>query len=173
MNRSTVCLLLACTVFGLRAEAEDPPVTPVAKLNRDTPVDFEKEILPIFRRNCLACHNNTDAESDMVLETPQTILKGGGSGSVVDQEDSAASLLLQVASYASEPLMPPEDNDVGAKRLDSQQLGLIKLWIDQGAQGSVLGSAPLDWQPLPAGVNPVYAVAMSPDGQFVAAGRAN
>src|SRR5207249_10014879 len=56
----------------------------------------------------------------------------------------------------------------------SEELGLIKLWIDQGAKGQVLGAAaPLVWQPLPAGVNPILSVAVSPDGQFAAAGRAN
>lgn len=172
--QSVMVLTLALVVFGQKpVAAQEPTVTPIKELNRETPVDFEKEILPILRRNCLACHNNTDAESDMVLETPESILKGGASGPTVVPGDSAESLLLQVTTFASEPIMPPEDNDVGAKRLDSHQLGLLKLWIDQGAKGSVAGQSSLNWQPLPPGVNPVYAVAMSPDGQFVAAGRAN
>ena len=33
----------------------------VAELKRETPVDFEKEILPVFRNSCLACHNTTKA----------------------------------------------------------------------------------------------------------------
>ena len=33
--------------------------------------------------------------------------------------------------------MPPPDNDVKAKPLTPQELGLIKLWIDQGAKGEV------------------------------------
>ena len=52
----------------------------IADVKHDGPVDFEKEILPIFRRNCLACHSATEAQSDLTLETPQTILKGGSEG---------------------------------------------------------------------------------------------
>jgi hypothetical protein len=39
-------------------------------------VDFETQILPIFKRNCLACHNATDAEGDLVLETPGDDFEG-------------------------------------------------------------------------------------------------
>ena len=40
-----------------------------------------------------------------------------------------------LASRQKEPHMPPPDNDVKAKPLTPQELGLIKLWIDQGAKG--------------------------------------
>ena len=154
------------------AQEESKPI-PIAAIERSEPVDFEKEILPILRRNCFACHNATDAESDLVLETPQTILKGGGEGPAVVPKKSAESLLLKVASHEAEPIMPPEDNDRGAKNLTPEELGLVKLWIDQGAKGEVRGGAPINWQPLPPGVNPIYAVAISEDGQYAAAGRAN
>jgi len=49
----------------------------VAEVKHEGPVDFEKEILPIFRRNCLACHSATEGEGGLVLENPQRILKGG------------------------------------------------------------------------------------------------
>ena len=55
----------------------------VAVVQHEGPVDFEKEILPILRRNCLACHSSTNSESDLILETPQSILKGGSSGPAV------------------------------------------------------------------------------------------
>lgn len=153
----------------LRAE----PIA-IAEVKRDEAVDFEKEILPIFRRKCLACHNNTDAESDLVLETPQAILKGGAEGPGLVAGKGLESFVLKVAAKQVEPVMPPEDNDVGAKPLTPEELGLIKLWIDQGAMGEVTGAGgPVKWQPLPPGVNPIYSVAISPDGQYAAAGRAN
>ncbi|QDU97172.1 c-type cytochrome domain-containing protein [Lignipirellula cremea] len=146
----------------------------IAQIKHDGDVDFEKEILPVLRKKCLACHNATEAESDLVLETPQSILKGGGEGPSVVAGKSMESLLLKVSSHASEPVMPPEDNDVGAKPMTPEELALLKLWIDQGAKGSVSGeSAAVQWQSLPPGVNPTYAVAVSPDGQYIAAGRAN
>lgn len=146
----------------------------IAEVQHEGDVDFEKEILPIFRRKCLACHNNTDAESDLVLETPQAILKGGSEGPSAIAGKGIESLLIQVAAMQVEPFMPPEDNDVGAKPLSPEELGLIKLWIDQGAKGEVSGAGgPVKWQPLPPGVNPIYSISISPDGQYAAAGRAN
>ena len=162
-------LVLNSVIFA----ADEKPIA-IEEIKRDDAVDFEKEILPIFRRNCLACHNSTEAESDLVLETPASILKGGSEGPSAVAGKGGESLLLKLAARQQESFMPPDDNTVGAKSLSPQELGLIKLWIDQGAKGEVKGiSGAPDWQPLPAGVNPIYSVTISPDGQYVAAGRAN
>jgi WD40 repeat protein len=71
--------------------------------------------------------------------------------------------------------MPPKGNDVAAKDLTPQQLGLLKLWIDQGAVGSGLSNvlSPTAWRALPKQLQPIYAVAVTPDGQFAACGRGN
>ena len=177
IQQTVLCFAIAVVAVGgivTDSWADDEKPIEIAKVQHDGEVDFEKEILPIFRRNCLACHNSTEAESDLVLETPAAIAKGGAEGPSVVPGKGAESLLLQLAARQRESFMPPDDNDVGAKRLTPKQLGLLKLWIDQGAKGEVRGTAAApDWQPLPQGVNPIYAVGISPDGQYVAAGRAN
>src|SRR4051812_33263836 len=76
---------------------------PIAPLERSTTVDFTKEVLPILRNNCLACHNQIKAKAELVLETPQTILKGSENGPVVAPGHSEASLLLQVAAHQKGP----------------------------------------------------------------------
>ena len=110
-----------------------------------------------------------------MLENPQSILKGGDSGPAVVAGNSAESLLLMLGSHQDEPVMPPPDNDVAADPLTSEQLGLIKLWIDQGATGSAGAGvlSPQSWRPLPPGLNPIYAVAVTSDRQFAACSRAN
>lgn len=177
MLRSRLFMTLTVALTTLAISVVHPafaePIS-IAEVKHEGDVDFEREILPIFRRNCLACHSATEAQSDLVLESPQTILKGGSEGPAVVASKSAESLLLKLAAKQKEPLMPPPDNDVKAKPLTPQELGLIKLWIDQGAKGEVKGAAAqIAWQPLPAGINPIYAVAITPDGQFAAASRAN
>ncbi|HEY2953292.1 MAG TPA: c-type cytochrome domain-containing protein, partial [Verrucomicrobiae bacterium] len=146
---------------------------PIAKLRRSSPVDFEKEILPILKNNCLACHNQTKAKADLVLETPQSILKGGESGPAVVARKSEQSLLLRAAAHWEKPFMPPKDNKAAASDLTPEELALVKLWIDQGAKGEVRGGGPIAWQPLPDGLNPILAVALTSDGQFAACSRAN
>ncbi|MEX2186236.1 MAG: c-type cytochrome domain-containing protein [Pirellulales bacterium] len=177
--RSSLLVSVAALAFALgsadSARGDDAKIVPlpVAELKRDTPVDFEQEVLPVLAHSCLACHNATDAESDVVLETPQTIAKGGAEGAIVAPLKSADSRLFQVAAHLVDTIMPPADNKVGAKPLSPEELALLKLWIDQGATGEVKGRGPTKWQPLPAGVNPIFATAITGDGQIVAAGRAN
>ncbi|MCH2612594.1 MAG: hypothetical protein MK006_16130, partial [Pirellulales bacterium] len=83
------------------ARAEDEALE-IATINREDKVDFEKEILPIFRKNCLACHNSTDAESDLILETPAQIIKGGAEGPCVVAGNSAEILVLHLSARQSE-----------------------------------------------------------------------
>jgi WD40 repeat protein len=137
-------------------------------------LDFAADILPIFRSNCLACHNVKDAKGDLVLETPAGIRKGGESGPAAEPGKADASQLLQSASHLAKPFMPPKNNKVGAEPLKPAQLAIIKLWIDQGMKGDgVVRKGPIEWQPLPEGLNPILAVAVTPDGQFAACSRAN
>src|SRR5438309_3357466 len=173
-------LIAILGLFSFRLLAEDTSPTdvqrkpiPIAKIDRKTPVDFEKEILPILKNNCLACHNKTTTKAELILETPQDILKGGELGKVVVPKRSGESLLLKIASHQVKPMMPPKNNKVEASDLTPEELGLIKLWIDQGAKGEVHGTGPIVWQPLPEGLNPIYAVALTSDGQFAACARAN
>src|SRR5439155_1465139 len=62
--------------------------------------------------------------------------------------------------------------------LTPQELALLKLWIDQGAKGPA-GAVALRPRPevrlgpLPARVQPVRALALSPDKSVLAAGRGN
>ena len=165
--------LIVLAVVSATAFAQNKPI-PIAEIKRDKPVDFEKEILPIFKANCLACHNATKAKAKLSLEDPAAIRKGGETGPAVVPGKSAESLLMVGATLRDDPIMPPKGNKVKAKNLTSHELGLIAKWIDEGAEGEVTGiTIPLEWQPLPAGLNPIYACALSPDGQFVACARAN
>src|SRR5262245_54424801 len=109
---SIVIAIIGIFCFHLSAQDNPPPdiqrkPIAIAKIDRKTPVDFEKEILPILKNNCLACHNKTTTKADLILETPQDILKGGESGKVVVPKRSNESLLLKVASHQVKPMMPP------------------------------------------------------------------
>ena len=166
--------LFLLPVPGARSFAEEAAPISISELNRAEPVDFETEILPILQKNCLACHNASDAESDLVLETPQTIRQGGSLGPAVVPGGSEESLLLLVSAHREEPLMPPVDNERGADPLTPDELGLIKKWIDEGAEGTV-GERPesLTWQPISPQFQPILATAISRDGQYLACGRGN
>jgi WD40 repeat protein len=174
MSRAFVATCMAA-VLCLGLEAQDAKQGPIAieVPKRDKPVDFRADLLPFLKTNCIACHHAKDPEGSLVLESPKSILKGGDSGPAVVPGKSGESLLLKVASHSAKPVMPPRKNKVGAGTLTPQQLGLIKLWIDQGAKESLLAEieAPR-WQPVTGNWHPIYAVGLDADGQFAACGRA-
>lgn len=164
-----------CVAMQARAAGPQPKPAPIPIADaRDHPVDFGEEILPIFRSNCLACHNAKVSKGSLILETPKSIRTGGESGPAAVPADPMQSPLLSSAAHLDKPYMPPANNKVGANPLTPGQLGLIRLWIRQGAKGEeTIKAAPIAWQALPSGLNPILAVAVSPDGQFAACGRAN
>ncbi|MBH05460.1 MAG: hypothetical protein CMJ20_03980 [Phycisphaeraceae bacterium] len=142
-------------------------------------IDFQSQILPIFQKSCLACHNTTRSKANLILETPETIAKGSEYGPVIIPGNGSESLLFLLAAGREEPLMPPDDNRVNAPPLSPQELGTLKVWIDQGAKGPTKTPAPdhttthIDWQTVPNHLGAILSLAISSDGQYVACGRAN
>ena len=173
MNRIRTVALASLSFLLVQAAAAEP--IPIAAVRRSQPVSFQEEILPILRKNCLACHHAGQSNGALVLESPAAMFEGGDSGAAVIAGESAASLLLSLAAHEDDPAMPPPGNKVAAQALTPQQLGLLKLWIDQGAKDDSRSAllSPKDWRPLPPGKHPLFALALSPDGQFAACGRAN
>ncbi|WP_068132283.1 c-type cytochrome domain-containing protein [Roseimaritima ulvae] len=120
------------------------------------------EVPQLLRRNCIACHHAKEAEGGLDLETRQAMLRGGDSGPAIQPGEAKASLLWQRISGAEDPIMPPEDNEMGAHPLTPDEQDLIARWIDAGAPLTASPStAPLDWQPLPENLRPIYATASS------------
>ncbi len=144
----------------------------IIELSRKEPVVYEKDVFPIFRKRCFACHSGSIIEGDFDLTTYEKLIKGGKRGSPVVPGKSEKSSLYQMLTRTDRPFMPPRSEDP----VTPEELALIKLWIDQGAKAPttdlvikpkvLLGT-------LPALVRPVRAVAISPDKSTVAAGRGN
>ncbi|WP_345323168.1 c-type cytochrome domain-containing protein [Novipirellula rosea] len=169
---AAVVMALLWLLAAVPARAES--VLKIAELERTTAVDFATEIAPILKRNCVACHHKSDAEGGLVLESHASLMKGGDSGPAVVAKDAKSSLLLMRATGEEDPLMPPEDNDVGASPLTPEELGLWQLWIQQGANGSDTSKTEsITWQAIPESIRTVYASDVSPDGQHFAFARGN
>ena len=144
---------------------------PVADIKRDKPVNFATEVYPFLKENCLACHNSTKAKADLILESPQDMIRGGDTGPSIEPGDADASFLFTTAAHIEEPTMPPANNKSKAENLTPEQLALLKLWINEGAKGDVVSTpAPESWSLL-TGPQPIYTAAISQDGRFAIAGR--
>lgn len=170
-----VFLLLALGWPCLAQQAVElsPPIA-IEKPDLGRPVDFATDIAPLLRKNCTACHQGADAEAGLVLDSPQAIVQGGDSGSAVNLQSPEQSLLVRLSARLEKPHMPPRRNKVDAVPLTPKELGLLTLWIEQGAKGQTnrLPPAP-SFQTTPLGWSPAYAVAVSPDARWIAFGRGN
>lgn len=172
--RHALLLAAACAAsVALRAADPAPAELPVAKPDHPAPVDFDREVLPVLQANCLPCHNKTTTKADLLLETPADMLKGGESGPALVPGKSAESLLFRLSAHRAKPRMPPKDNKVNAVNLRPEELGLLALWIDQGAHASERRHVEINWSPLPEGLQPVYSSAITADGLFAVGGRGN
>ncbi len=136
--------------------------------------DYSKEIAPLWKRSCVACHNSKKAEGGLNLESAALLLKGSDSGQTVQPGKSAESELLKRIVATDDSAMPPKDNSAGAKPLTPAEVELVKQWIDAGAAAGDDGQPmAIAWQQVPGNFQPIYAMDTSIDGQFVATGRGN
>ena len=86
-------------------------------------VDFERDIQPILQANCVGCHGSKKQESDLRFDNKQSVMR------VIQPGKSEQSRLVQrILGLNNEPRMP-----MGGAALKSEQIELIKRWIDQGA----------------------------------------
>lgn len=138
-------------------------------------VSFTSDVLPILQKNCLACHNESEYEGELIMESVELLLNGGDSGPAVIPGKADESLLYQLAKHETDPVMPPEDNDVGAKQLTTDELAVLASWINGGALDEELADTAeaIQWQPIPDKSASVLALEVSPDGRWLATGRGN
>ncbi len=151
---------------------ETVPATPIVAPDRTGPIDFAADVLPMLRKNCVACHHGADAEAGVELDSAEAIRRGADDKPLVVPGKGNESLLLRVAARQRKPVMPPPDNKVGAAALTGEQLGLLRLWIDHGAKGETAPAiATVPRRPLPASLRPMLAMAISPDDEILACSR--
>lgn len=94
------------------------------------PVDFSRDIKPIFDASCIKCHGRGRVKGGFKLDTRETVLKGGDSGPSVLAGKSDGSFLIELVSGLNPDSVMPKKGS----RLTPEQIGLLRAWIDQGAR---------------------------------------
>jgi WD40 repeat protein len=169
----SVALLAVLPVLVNAQEKKSKTVTPIAvvKLERTTPVLYDKDIEPILVNKCAVCHSDNIKEGKLDLGSYECLIKGGKRGAPIVPGKSGDSLLVKLVGRTEKRFMPPK----GEESLTPEELALIKLWIDQGAKApatrrerpKVIVTGP------PASVHPVLGVVIRPDKKEIAASRGN
>src|SRR4051812_27944788 len=116
---------IALLLFALAPIAWAAELPPAAT----RPVDFQKDIAPLFEASCVKCHAKGREKGGFSIETRASFLKGGETGKAAELGHSKESLIVEmVAGVDPNNVMPKK----GA-RWTPEQVGLLRAWIDQGA----------------------------------------
>ena len=134
---------------------------------------FNSDVVPILERNCLACHSSSAKMGGLVMESYDSLMKGGTHGSPIVPHNVHESRLAQMLEGKIEPQMP-----YGADPLPKADIAVIEAWINAGAEGPAVTEAvkTMKAPPIPEiktevpVVSPVAAVKFSPDGKLLAVG---
>jgi len=108
----------------------------------DDKATFADQVAPILRARCNSCHNADKAKGGLNLETFGGVMRGGGSGKVVEAGDPENSRLLLLITHAEEPKMPPE-----SPRIPDAEIGAVRRWIEGGAAETAGGVAAVKARP--------------------------
>jgi hypothetical protein len=94
-----------------------------AALHAAEPVSFSRDVLPILSDNCLSCHGQDEGhrKADLRLDTRE------GAQEVIKSGD----LIARIITDDPEEIMPPPKSH--KPKLNSEQVGILKRWISEGA----------------------------------------
>ncbi len=97
----------------------------------DEPVNFSRDIRPLFSNTCFKCHgpDSNTREAGLRLDSEHNVFEEAEV--VVAGQPAASELFQRLVSDDADLLMPPPES---GRSLTPQQIELIRKWIEQGAQ---------------------------------------
>jgi mono/diheme cytochrome c family protein len=104
-------------------------------------VDYLRQVKPILKQRCYACHGALKQKAGLRLDTGEAIRRGGEGGAIVNvQEPGASELLARLTSSDPDERMPPKGE---GEALSPDEIARLRTWIAHGA------SSPADEKPEP------------------------
>jgi mono/diheme cytochrome c family protein len=102
------------------------------------PVDFSKDIQPLLAKHCFACHGPEKQKADLRWDDKASAFRAGDHGPHLVPGKSAESRVIHlVAGLEPDSIMPPK-----GEPLSADEVGLLRAWIDQGANWPEIGDSP-------------------------------
>jgi hypothetical protein len=95
------------------------------------PIDFSRDIRPIFNQNCISCHGGVRQKNSVSFIFREEALGTGKSGrrTIVPGDPDASELMARVTSKDPDVRMPYH-----APPLPPEQIALLRRWIKEGAK---------------------------------------
>lgn len=85
---------------------------------------YEQKVQPILASNCLNCHGTGRVKGGLQLTNRSALLRGGESGSVINEQTPGESMLLKVVQSGA---MPPRG------KLSNEQIQILTQWVQMKA----------------------------------------
>ena len=94
------------------------------------PVDFVRDVQPIFQKHCYQCHGEKKQKSELRLDIKELAFKGGDTHGqdIIPGKANKSPLIRLVTAEDEDERMPSE-----GKRLSDSEIATLTAWIDQGA----------------------------------------
>ena len=120
-------LLLVLSLFALNASG-------LKNWASSDEIHFNKDILPILSKHCIACHGPDKAQrkADLRLDTKQGLFSSLDGFSVVSPGAPDKSLLVErIQAHDPDEIMPPPE---AKNPMTQEQIDLLVAWVKQGAE---------------------------------------
>src|SRR5271163_151723 len=133
MLHSRICVCVLCALLGLALAfgllmLEAPAV---AQAPAKGPVSFIKDVAPIFRENCFACHDAKKRKGKFDMTTYENFRKGGEKEDPLAPGKPESSHLYSLITTKGADRMPPKDS---GNPLPKEKIAVIAQWIKEGAK---------------------------------------
>ncbi len=130
-----LCALMNKAAFSAEPSQNPPPPSADAK------IEFDRDIRPIFEISCVRCHGPQKPKSHFRLDDRMAALAGGdqNTNDIVPGDSMKSQLISYVARQVPDMEMPPDGK---GDPLTPKQVGLLRAWIDQGANWDTTNQPP-------------------------------
>src|SRR5688572_25143847 len=102
------------------------------------PIDFNREVRPIFSEHCYACHgpDENKRKAGLRLDVYEEAIKSlkSGNRAIVPSDLTKSALIQRIMATDPEEIMPPVKH---AKPLSAAQVEVLKRWVQEGAPWKV------------------------------------
>jgi hypothetical protein len=112
------------------------PTLPVRTPNNEQKIDFAQQIRPLLKRSCAGCHSGEKPRGLFRIDDRDAVLKGGASGeaAIVPGHSEKSPLIAYVSGRVPDSEMPPKAQRKRFPALKTDDVALLRAWIDQGAE---------------------------------------
>jgi len=132
-----VMIIITGHLGGNITHGQDFIFEPVNPVKQAPPVLFEDAFVyanmvqPILEAKCISCHSAQKAKGELIMETKESLIKGGKDGKLWDTTESNFGLLMQRIHLPLESRkhMPPQ----GKPQLTDDEISILYHWIKRGA----------------------------------------